>query len=135
MTVGDAIVYATHGVGLVIDRARMRVAGTERDCIVVELASGLRVTLPIEEAAVRLRAVADDAAIEDIRRTLASEPSRGDGAWTRRVKENRPNSRVAGRSSLLSSSVTVAVSTAPQAVCASPIPSAAYTSRRGAPCA
>jgi CarD family transcriptional regulator, regulator of rRNA transcription len=89
VTVGDSVVYAAHGVGLVIDRARTQVAGTERDCIVVELASGLRVTLPIEEAADRLRAVADDAEIKDISRTLASEPSGRDGAWTRRVSENK----------------------------------------------
>jgi CarD family transcriptional regulator len=89
VAVGDVVVYAAHGVGRVIAHARTRVAGTERDCIVVELATGLRVTLAIEEAAERLRPVAGDAEIEDIRRTLASHPSSRDGGWTRRISENK----------------------------------------------
>jgi CarD family transcriptional regulator len=89
VTVGDAVVYAAHGIGRVIARVQTRVAGTERDCVVVDLATGLRVTLPIEAAAERLRPVASNAEIEDIRRTLASDSSSRDGAWTRRITENK----------------------------------------------
>ena len=89
MAVGDAVVYAAHGIGRVIAHERTRVAGTERDCIVVELATGLRVTLPIEEATERLRPVAGKAEIEDIRCTLASQPSSRDGSWTRRLTDNK----------------------------------------------
>jgi CarD family transcriptional regulator len=89
VAVGDAVVYAGHGVGRVIAREQTRVAGTERDCIVVELAAGLRVTLPIEEATERLRPVAGSVEIDDIRRTLGSEASLRDGPWTRRITENK----------------------------------------------
>jgi len=89
VAVGDAVVYAAHGIGRVIAHERTRVAGTERDCIVVELATGLRVTLPIEEATERLRPVAGKAEIEDIRCTLASQPSSRDGTWTRRLTDNK----------------------------------------------
>jgi CarD family transcriptional regulator len=89
VAVGDLVVYAAHGVGRVIARARTRVAGTERDCVVVELAAGLRVTLAIGEAAERLRPVCGDAEIEDIGRTLASHPSGRDGGWKRRISENK----------------------------------------------
>ena len=86
---GDVVVYAAHGVGRVIAHERTQVAGTERDCIVVELATGLRVTLAVEEAAERLRPVAGKAEIAEIRRILASPPSVRDGGWTRRISENK----------------------------------------------
>jgi CarD family transcriptional regulator len=89
VTVGDAVVYAAHGIGRVMAREQTRVAGTERDCVVMDLATGLRVTLPMEEAAERLRPVVGIAEIELIRRTLASDSSGRDGAWTRRITENK----------------------------------------------
>jgi hypothetical protein len=115
VAVGDAVVYAAHGVGRVIARERTRGPGAECDSIVVELATGLRVTLSIEEATERLRPAAGKVEIEDVRRTLASRPSLRDGALTRRLTDKRPSSRVAGRSSSLGLSVTVALSTGPQA--------------------
>ena len=40
--------YAAHGVGQVVAHERKRVDGTDRDSVVVELVSGLRVTLSLD---------------------------------------------------------------------------------------
>jgi CarD family transcriptional regulator len=87
--VGDTVVYGAHGVGRIVAREQRRVGGTERDCIVIELASGLRVTLALEDAAERLRAVLDDTELENVRRTLASEPVARIGPWLKRIKESQ----------------------------------------------
>ena len=78
--VGDTVVYAGHGVGLVVAHEQKRVGDMERDCVVVDLADGLRITLPLQEAAERLRAArpgVDEAQIaayiEEVRRDLEGE--------------------------------------------------------------
>jgi len=88
LAVGDLVVYSAHGVGRVIARERTLVGGAERDCVLVDLAAGLRVTLPVEVATGRLRAVANEAEFECVKETLAAEPAGRDGSWTRRIKEN-----------------------------------------------
>jgi CarD family transcriptional regulator len=89
LAVGDLVVYSAHGVGRVVARERTLVGGAERDCILVDLAAGLRVTLPIDVAIGRLRAVANEAEFARVRETLAAEPGERDGSWTRRIKESR----------------------------------------------
>lgn len=89
LAVGDTVVYAAHGIGRVVALEQKQVAGTERDCLVVDLAAGLRVTLSIEEAAERLRAVADDAELENVRRTLAADSNSRDGGWSARIRESK----------------------------------------------
>ena len=66
IAVGDTVVYAAHGVGRIVAREHKRVDGTKRDCVVVELDGELRITLPLLEAAERLRAVADERELEDV---------------------------------------------------------------------
>ena len=85
--VGDLVVYSAHGVGRVVARERVFVGGAERECILVDLAAGLRVTLPVEVATDRLRAVANEAEFACVKQTLA-EPGDRDGSWTRRIKES-----------------------------------------------
>jgi CarD family transcriptional regulator len=89
MSVGDTVVYAAHGIGRIAAREQKRVGGTERDCFVVDLAAGLRVTLPLEDAAERLRAVVDERELEDVRTTLALPPAARDEPWTKRIKESK----------------------------------------------
>jgi CarD family transcriptional regulator, regulator of rRNA transcription len=88
-SVGDTVVYGAHGIGQVVERAQKEVGGTERDCVVVDLATGLRVTLTLGEAGERLRAVADENEIEDVRRTLVADSSALDKPWTTRIKESK----------------------------------------------
>lgn len=87
--VGDTVVYAAHGIGRVVALEQQQVGETERECIVVDLATGLRVTLPLEEAGARLRTVADKNEIENVRRTLNAESSALDRQWKTRVTESK----------------------------------------------
>jgi len=89
IAVGDTVVYAAHGVGRVVAREQKRVDGTKRDCVVVELDGELRITLPLLEAAERLRAVANERELKDVGRTLASGPSEPDVTWMKRMKESK----------------------------------------------
>jgi CarD family transcriptional regulator len=82
-------VYAAHGVGRIVAREKKLIAGTERDSIVLELDAGLRVTLPLDDAADRLRPVADEAELQKVQKTLAAEPGARDESWTRRIKESK----------------------------------------------
>jgi CarD family transcriptional regulator len=89
VAIGDVVVYGAYGVGRVVALEQNCVAGTERECIVIELAAGLRVTLPVEDAAERLRAVVNDAELAHVQKTLAGEATTREESWTRRIKESR----------------------------------------------
>ncbi|HZO62041.1 MAG TPA: CarD family transcriptional regulator [Gaiellaceae bacterium] len=89
LAVGDTVVYAAHGIGRIVGREQGRAGGADRDCFVVDLATGLRVTLTVEDAAGRLRAVMGKRELETVRRTLASTPSARDEPWTKRIKESK----------------------------------------------
>ncbi len=89
LAVGDTVVYAAHGIGRIIGREQKRVGGTERDCVVVDLDTGLRVTLPLDDAAQRLRAIVGERELDDVRRTLASAPGARAEPWTKRIKESK----------------------------------------------
>jgi RNA polymerase-interacting CarD/CdnL/TRCF family regulator len=89
VAVGDTVVYAVHGIGRIVARGQKRVGGIERDCIVLDLATGLRVTLPLEDAAQRLRAVVGDRELDDVRLTLASAPGARVEPWSKRIKESK----------------------------------------------
>jgi CarD family transcriptional regulator len=86
--VGDKVVYAAHGVGHVVAREQRQVGGTKRECVVIDLAMGLRVTLVVEDAAARLRAVADKTELEAVRKTLGARSNGRDDPWTKRIKES-----------------------------------------------
>ena len=81
--------YAAHGVGQVVAHERKRVDGTDRDSVVVELVSGLRVTLSLDQATERLRPVADASEVEAVRRILSAEPRERTGQWTQRQRETK----------------------------------------------
>ena len=55
----------------------------------MDLATGLRVTLAVEDAVARLRAVAGTTELEAVHKTLGARSGRRDGSWTRRIKEDR----------------------------------------------
>lgn len=87
LTVGDVVVYASHGIGSVEAR------GAERDgvpeTVVVLFTSGMRVTLPVERARDALRAPLGEVELEDVRRTLGAKPEAGDEKWTARFRAMR----------------------------------------------
>src|SRR3954447_12815439 len=87
--VGDTVVYAAHGIGTIVAREQNSVAGTKRDCLVVELAAGLRVTLSLDDAATRLRPVANRAELERVGEMLGDTGGERDGSWTRRIRDSK----------------------------------------------
>jgi RNA polymerase-interacting CarD/CdnL/TRCF family regulator len=87
--VGDTVVCAPYGVGRIVALEQRHVAGARCACLVVDLAAGLRVTLPPREAARRLRSVADRAELERVGATLAAGCEERDGSWTRRIRETK----------------------------------------------
>jgi len=87
VAIGDTVVYAAHGIGRVVARGQQRIGGAERVCVILDLAAGLRVTLPLAGGAERLRPVVGKRELEAVRTTLASTSSARDGAWTRRVEK------------------------------------------------
>ena len=87
LAVGDAVVYAAYGVGLVAARERRLVLGVEQDVVVLELAGGLSVTLPVARAREQLRLPVSEAGIRRLQQTLrdGGEPSRE--VWLKRKRE------------------------------------------------
>jgi CarD family transcriptional regulator len=86
LAVGDAVVYTRHGVGRVAGREQKLVLGRPRECVLLDLAGGLRVTLPIEQARERLRTVASEADLRQVQQTLRADAGPADGAWTKRMR-------------------------------------------------
>jgi CarD family transcriptional regulator len=87
--IGDTIVYAAHGIGTIVARERSCVGETERECVVTEFGTGLRVTLSLDDAAERMRPVADKADLDRVGDILATTCGARDGSWTRRIRESK----------------------------------------------
>ena len=79
LRIGEVVVYGTHGVG--------RVSARDDDIVVVELEDGLTVTLPLERAREQLRALADEAQLRDVERTLREERTLSVDPWLTRRRE------------------------------------------------
>ena len=89
LAVGDAVVYTRHGVGRVAGREQKLVLGLQRECVLLDLAGGLRVTLPIEQARERLRAVVSKADLRRVEQTLREDAGPADGVWTKRMRKGQ----------------------------------------------
>ena len=89
LAVGDAVVYAAHGVGVVVARERRMAIGIEQEVVVLEFADGLSVTLPLARARGRLRPPVSDAGVRRVQETLRDdgEPSRG--VWLKRKQQTQ----------------------------------------------
>jgi CarD family transcriptional regulator len=89
LAVGDAVVYAAYGVGFVAVRERRLVLGVEQDVVVLELAGGLSVTLPVVRAREQLRSPVSGAGIRRVQETLRDdgEPSRE--VWLKRKQQTQ----------------------------------------------
>jgi len=70
-------VYTPYGIGRVAAREKRAVLGAEREIVVLELADGLTVTLPMERAREHLRPAASEAYLRgDIHANLVASLSR-----------------------------------------------------------
>jgi CarD family transcriptional regulator len=87
LAVGDAVVYGTHGIGRVVERKKQGVQGDSREIVVVELADGLTVTLPLERAREQLRSVASKADVSRVREMLRQDRDLSFDPWLSRRRE------------------------------------------------
>ena len=70
LSVGDRVVYASHGIARVESRERHCVSG---EMLVLVFENGMRVTLPLERARNALRALSGEPELEEVQRTLCSD--------------------------------------------------------------
>src|SRR4051812_5883984 len=82
LSVGDLVVYASHGIGRVESTQSSR--GDLPETVVLAFESGLRVTLPVARASEALRAVAGSGDLQSGRGTPAAGAPPTAEAWSRR---------------------------------------------------
>jgi len=85
--VGEVVVYPSHGVGPIVARERRVVLGVVREVVVLELADGLSVTLPVDLARTQLRPVLSKAALRLVRETLRDDRPLSEDVWLKRRKD------------------------------------------------
>jgi len=85
LTVGDSVVYASHGLGRVTLKETRNARDVECEVVVVEFREGLSVTLPLERAFEYLRPVSDEAELEEVRRVLRGSPVEA-AVWQTRLR-------------------------------------------------
>jgi CarD family transcriptional regulator len=89
LAVGDAVVYAAHGVGRVAAREQRTVLGVAQEVVVLELATGLRVTLPIQRARERLRSRVSEADVRRVQQRLHEDGEGSGGGWRTRLRQGQ----------------------------------------------
>ena len=87
LAVGDAVVYPTHGAGWVAARETRVVLGAEQEVVVLELADGLSVTLPLQLARELLRPLVSEAGLSRVQETLREDGAPSGDVWLKRVKQ------------------------------------------------
>jgi RNA polymerase-interacting CarD/CdnL/TRCF family regulator len=88
LVVGDVVVYGAHGVGRVSARKR-RVIGAAQEILVLELAEGLSVTLPVELARELLRPLLSKADLRRVQETLRADHAFSEDVWLKRRKDTQ----------------------------------------------
>ena len=89
LAVGDMVVYASHGAGHVAARERRVVLGKRQEVIVLALAGGLSVELPMELARELLRPLASEADMSRVRKTLGADHAANRDPWLKRRKDSQ----------------------------------------------
>ena len=89
LAVGDLVVYGAHGAGQVAAREARKDDGDEQTVIVLSLAGGLSVELPLERAERLLRPLADEREIARIGHVLCGEGTVSKEAWLTRRRDAR----------------------------------------------
>lgn len=89
LAVGDLVVYGAHGPGTVEAREKRSVLGEERTVIVVALAGGLSVQLPLALAKEQLRPLLDEAGIATLEQVLRDRPPPSGDSWLKRHRDGQ----------------------------------------------
>jgi CarD family transcriptional regulator, regulator of rRNA transcription len=87
LAVGDLVVYGTHGIGRVAARKEQTVLEATREVVVLELADGLTVTLPLGLAREQLRPLATEADMHRVQEALRQDRVLNVDPWLSRRRE------------------------------------------------
>ena len=87
LAVGDVVVYPAHGAGRVVAREKRVVLGAEQEVVVLELADGLSVTLPMQLACELLRPLLSEAGLSRVQETLREDGALSGDVWLKRLKQ------------------------------------------------
>ena len=105
LAIGDMVVYGAHGAGPVTAREIRDVRGEEHVVIVLALADGLSVELPLARAEELLRPLADTEEIARLRVVLRSDAAPNLEPWLKRQRVARAKlGTAAGLAEILSES-------------------------------
>jgi CarD family transcriptional regulator len=83
------VVYASHGAGHVAARDRRVVLGKRQEVIVLALAGGLSVELPMERAHELLRPLASEADLSRVQKTLGADHAANRDPWLKRRRDSQ----------------------------------------------
>jgi CarD family transcriptional regulator, regulator of rRNA transcription len=89
LAVGDVVVYTAYGVGRIVAREKRVVTGADQEIVVLELAAGLTVTLPLDRAARQLRPPFDEADMRRVQQTLREAGAVSGDVWLKRRKDTQ----------------------------------------------
>jgi CarD family transcriptional regulator len=87
LAVEDVVVYPNHGAGRVVAREQRMVLGDVQEVVVLDLADGLSVTLPVELARKVLRPLLSEADLRLVQKTLREDRPLAENVWLKRRKE------------------------------------------------
>jgi RNA polymerase-interacting CarD/CdnL/TRCF family regulator len=87
LAVGDAVVHPALGAGCVAAREKRVVLGAEQELIVLALADGLSVTLPMQLARELLRPLLSEAGLSRVQETLREDAAPSGDVWVKRMKQ------------------------------------------------
>jgi CarD family transcriptional regulator len=83
------VVYASHGAGHVAARERRVVLGKQQEVVVLALAGGLSVELPMERAHELLRPLASEADLARVQKTLGADDAVSGDPWLKRRRDSQ----------------------------------------------
>jgi CarD family transcriptional regulator len=87
LAVGDAVVYPAYGAGRVAAREKRVVLGADQEIVVLALADGLSITLPMQLARELLRPLVSEAGLRGVQETLREDGAPSGDVWLKRVKQ------------------------------------------------
>ena len=87
LDVGDVVVYGAHGAGTVEARETRSVLGEQQTVVVVALAGGLSVQLPLALAQEQLRGLVDESGLATVEQVLRDAPPSSGDSWLKRRRE------------------------------------------------
>jgi CarD family transcriptional regulator len=87
LAVGEVVVYGAHGAGSISARETRDVLGKRQVVIVLALAGGLSIELPLARAEELLRPVADEQEIARVQDVLSADPEPSGESWLKRRNE------------------------------------------------